>query len=351
MITIFTFIAVLQVLAGYVCAKGIYFVTKITWLSVAIVLLSITAPLSFGAIRNSLKCYWLTDLICNIGYIYLGFILYFSIFCASAFIVYKFNSEIDLQKILAGGLIAVLLILLVGYINALNPRLKKIKIPYNHNLKICFVSDIHVGSINTMTTLEKVSTLIERANPDVVILGGDIIDMRGLRNYGDEFVIAMQKITSKYKTYAVIGNHEIYTGAQDCINLMKKAGINMLLDSCVAFDNLNIVGRLDETVYRRKSLHEIIPNGTENIVVVDHSPASIDESIKNKVFLHLSGHTHGGQIFPLNFLTSFLYKPTAVLNKDGSTYFYISTGAGFWGPPYRIGNIPEVVLIELEKNK
>ena len=349
MVTVFSIIAVLQVLAGYVCAKGIYCITKMTWLSVAVVLLSITAPLSFGVIRNSLKCYWLIDLICNIGYIYLGFILYFSIFCVFAFIIYKLNSGIDLQRVLSGGLIVVLLILLAGYINALNPRLKKIKIPYNHNLKICFVSDIHVGSINTITTLEKVSALIEQANPDVIILGGDIIDMRGLRNYCDEFVNIMQKITSKYRTYAVIGNHEIYTGAQDCINLMKKAGISMLLDSCVAFGNLNIIGRLDETVYRRKSLQEIMPAGLENTLVVDHSPGSIDESVKNKVFLHLSGHTHGGQIFPLNFLTSFLYKPTAVLDKDCDTYFYISTGAGFWGPPYRIGNVPEVVLIELGK--
>lgn len=187
--------------------------------------------------------------------------------------------------------------------------MKKIKIPYNHNLKICFVSDIHVGSINTITTLEKISALIEQANPDVIIFGGDVIDMRGLRNYGDEFVSIMQKITSKYRTYAVIG----YTGAQDCKNLMKKAGIiSMFLDSCVAFGNFNIIGRLDETVYRRKSLQEIMPGGLENTLVVDHSPGSIDESIKNKVFLLLSGRTHGGQIFPLNFLTSFLYKPTAV---------------------------------------
>lgn len=349
MIIIFTIILVLQIFAGYICAKGIYCITKITWLSVLIVLLSITAPLAFGEIRNSLKCYWLTDLLCDVGYFYLGFTLYFSIFCILVFIVYKFNNAIDLRKILSFGLFTVLLVLLCGYINALNPRLKKIKIPYNRNLKICFVSDIHVGSINTMTILKKVTLLVERVNPDILILGGDIFDTRGLRNYGDKFVNIMSKITQKYKTYAVIGNHEIFTGAQECINLMKRTGIYMLLDNCITVDSINIIGRLDKMIYNRKSLSKIIPTDKKDVLIVDHSPDSIDESIENNVFLHLSGHTHGGQMFPLNFLTSYLYKPTAMLDKIKNTYFYISTGAGFWGPPYRIGNTPEVVLIELGK--
>ena len=350
----FTVFAFVQVLAGYICAKGIYFITKMNWLGAIVVLLSVSIPFSVFAMHNALKCKWLLDLICYTGYIYLGFILYFSLFCILTFIAYKINSDINLQKTLLFELIAVIVILIVGYINAINPRLRKITIPAASNLRICFVSDIHVGSINTKNILDKVCKYIKQANPDIVVLGGDTIDIKGITDYSDDFLKISKQITSEYKTYAVIGNHELYTGAQDCINLLKKSGISMLLDNCVDIGEYSIVGRLDKNILTRKNLQEIISENNVNkkhMIVVDHAPDSIYESVQNGAFLHLSGHTHGGQMFPINFITNFIYEQTGKLGKINDTRFYITYGAGFWGPPYRVGSSPEVVLIELKKEE
>ncbi|MBR1733998.1 MAG: metallophosphoesterase [Alphaproteobacteria bacterium] len=345
----FTIFAVLQVLAGYICAKGIFYITKINWLSVLIVLFSVTIPFSVFVMHKSIKCEWLLDLICYTGYLYLGFILYFSMFCILAFIVYQLKHDINLRNFLSIGLGSVIIILFFGYLNAINPQLKKLTIPSNSNLRMCFVSDIHVGSINTIHILNTVVKNIRKANPDIVILGGDIIDIKGISTYKDDFINIISPIVSQYKTYAVIGNHELYTGAQDCINLMRKAGITVLLDKSITFNDFTIIGRLDKTISNRKKLNEIIPADKKNLIVIDHSPDSIDESIRNQAFLHLSGHTHGGQMFPMNLVVRYMYKPTGTLDKINNTYYYITYGAGFWGPPYRIGNSPEVMLIELTK--
>lgn len=341
---------ILEVLAGYVCAKGIYYITKKTWLSVLLVLLTICVPASFYVMQCSIKCEGLLNLFCHIGYVYLGFVLYYSVYCTLAYITFLINKKINLKKTLIFGLVGVAILLIAGYINAINPRLKKIVVPVDVKARICFVSDIHIGSINTMTILNKISKLIDKAQPDLVILGGDTLDIEAINTYRNEIIEVMGRIASKYKTFAVVGNHEIYTGFNNCVNALQKSGICMLLDSSKKFNDLTLVGRLDKTIYWRKPLDKIIPNDAKNLIVIDHAPVAINESANHQAILHLSGHTHGGQMFPMNILVNLLNKwPTGVLKKTKDTYLYITCGAGFWGPPYRIGNRPEVILIELGK--
>lgn len=354
MFSVFTLFAVLMVVSGYVCARGIFCITKIEWLSALLVLISVTAPLSFGMHRVPAQFEWTVRILRNFGYIYLGFMLYFSMFCVVAFSAYyiggRYGYKIPLPKVMICGVCSVVVILIGGYINAVTPQLKKIHVPSpsSGNVQICFVSDIHLGSISTIRILNKVVELIDQAQPDVVILGGDIIDIKSIEPYGAKFEEIMRKVTSRYRTYAVIGNHEIYAGAQDCVDLMKKSGISMLLDKVIDLNGFSIVGRLDKRVENRKTLKKILLKNTNNpIIVVDHAPEAIEESVENGAFLHLSGHTHAGQMFPMNLVVNFMYKPTCSLKKIGNMHYYITCGAGFWGPPYRIGNIPEVVLVEV----
>ena len=373
---------ILQILAAYFSAKCVYYATNQKWLEVLIVFLSSLAPFSFGFLRNSLKYQQIVDFLCKLSHFYLGFIIYFFMACCCARLIHKINADIDFRKLMICGFCVTPLILVGGFINAMNPRSKKVILPSQFAPRICFASDIHVGSIGTTTTLSKVSNLIDSMHPDLVIFGGDILDFYRETDYNDVFLKTMREITGKYRTYAVIGNHEVYAGLEKCIKLLKEAGINVLIDDCVEIDvgelrsinpnnagnrdnkayipsKIRIVGRLDGSIIRRKSLAEIIATadmrGNERdapanseipTIVVEHTPKSIDESVENGVFLHLSGHTHKGQVFPLNFIPDLIYKKTGVLHKDRNTYSYISVGAGFWGPPYRVGNTPEVVLIE-----
>ena len=351
MAILFKITLLFQVLFGYISAKGVQCITKKNWLGVVMVFLSIACPFAFTAKWSPLEYNSFIELICDFGNFYLGFVLYFSIFCVLVFIISKFKKNLNLPKVLSIGLIGVLIILAAGYFNAITPRLKKITINgSSENLKICFVSDMHLGCINTHRINKRVAKLIKKAEPDVVILGGDIVDLKSIENYGDDLVKILKNVTSKYKTYAVIGNHEFYAGANECIQLLRKSGVEMLLDNFVEFGNITIAGRLDRVVGDRLPLNKIIPPNTKNLIVVDHSPDFLSESIRNNAFLHLSGHTHGGQIFPINMLVYLMYGETGKLKKIENTFCYITYGAGFWGPPYRIGSSSEVVLIKLKKD-
>lgn len=352
MAVVFSLIVVLQVFAGYFCAKVVQYLTKKTWAGVLAMFFTIVPAVSIYLKKSLVHCEWFTNSFCYLGYIYLGFILYFSVYCIGVFLFRQFYKKINLKKLLSLGFIFVPVLLLCGYLNAINPRLKTINIEGNSNLKICFVSDVHVGCINTKHVLNRVADCINRSNPDVVVFGGDLLDIEALKVYEKTFVDIMRnKITSKYETYTVIGNHEVYAGLEDCVRLLKKAGIKILIDKVAEVKGFNIVGRLDKVIRNRKSLSQIIPNDMQNLIVVEHTPVAIDESAQHSVLLHLSGHTHAGQTFPMNFVVDYIFGPTGELRKIGNTYTYITNGAGFWGPPYRIGNIPEVVLVKISRKK
>jgi len=352
MAMVFLLIVVLQVLAGYFCAKMVQYLTKKAWLGVLAMLFTLVPAVSIYLKKSLVNCEWFTSGFCYLGYVYLGFVLYFPLYCVAVFVFCKLYKKARLKKLLSAGFVLVPILLLCGYLNAINPRLKTMNIEGNSDLKICFVSDIHVGCINTKHILNRVADCINRANPDVVIFGGDVLDIEALKVYENTFVgIVRDKITSKYETYTVIGNHEVYAGVEDCVKLLKKAGIKILIDKVVEVKGFNIAGRLDHTIRQRKSLSQIVSGNKDNLIVVDHTPSAIEESANNHALLHLSGHTHAGQIFPMNLIVDYMFGPTGDLRKVSNTYAYITNGAGFWGPPYRIGNIPEVVLINISKRK
>lgn len=344
---IFVFFAVLYVVAGYISAKCIFIATKQMWLGVVTVLLSTTFPFAMSLMHLGIPCDWFLNIWCYIGYISIGFFMYFSMYCLCVLSVWLFWKNLNLQKAFSFGIIGVVVLLCYGYFNAMNPRLKVIEIPSNVNAKICFVSDIHVGSIGTVKLLSRVTDLVNSTDADFVIFGGDTLDLNALLNYEGEFLQSIKRI-SKPKL-AVIGNHEIYAGASESIEVMRQAGIRVLLDETENIGDLTIVGRIDSTYSQRKPLARIMPKNNEHVIVVDHSPIAVNESEENHAMLHLSGHTHDGQMFPMNFVPRFKYNvETGVLLKLRDTYCYVTSGAGFWGSPYRIGNRPEVVLICLK---
>ncbi len=346
--SLFLFFLALYIIAGYISAKCICIATKQMWLGVVIVSLSTTFPFARRLLHFGIPDNWLLDILCYIGYISIGFFMYFSMYCLCTLAVWLFWKKLNLQRAFSIGIVGVTVLLCYGYFNAMNPRLKVIEIPSNVDAKICFVSDIHVGSISTVKLLNRVIDKINETNADFVIFGGDTLDLNALLNYKDEILQGMAKINKP--KFAVIGNHEIYAGALESVEVMKQAGIHVLLDEVEDIGDLTIVGRIDSTYPQRASLVQIMPKNRKNVIVVDHAPKEINESVKQHAILHLSGHTHDGQMFPMNFVTEFTYKiKTGILRKLQDTYCYITPGAGFWGPPFRIGNHPEVVLVRLKQ--
>jgi hypothetical protein len=188
------------------------------------------------------------------------------------------------------------------------------------------------------------------------LLPGDIVD-EDLgpvikQNLGE----TLKKIKSKYGVFGITGNHEYIGGVEPACKYLEEHGITMLRDRYVMVnDEIYIVGREDRSIKQfagklRKPLEDIMSgiDKLKPIILMDHQPVRLAEAGKNGVDLQLSGHTHHGQLWPFNFITKKVYELSRGYKLNGSTHYYVSCGAGTWGPPVRTGNKPEILLIELE---
>ncbi|MCD4692638.1 MAG: metallophosphoesterase [Calditrichales bacterium] len=256
------------------------------------------------------------------------------------------------------------LLLLTGFINALIPRIKTLELTIDkkvegmQEINIAFASDIHLGTLIGPRRTNKIIQRINDLKPDLILLGGDIVDedlgpvIRN--NLGD----SLKKLSAPLGVLGITGNHEYIGGAEAAVKYLEEHGIIMVRDTFLQIDNkFYIVGREDRDSPRfsgggRKGLSEIIKglDHSKPIILLDHQPFELDEKEELGVDLTLSGHTHHGQMWPLNYITKAIYEVSWGYKKKGNTHVYVSSGVGGWGPPVRIGNRPEIVLINIVFN-
>jgi predicted MPP superfamily phosphohydrolase len=269
----------------------------------------------------------------------------------------------DNVKRLVALIVLVFVIIAVagGYINARSINVKYYKI-YIHkkagnlkSLNIVMASDIHLGTILGKSFMEKVADKINSINPEIVLLAGDIIDEDITPVLNNNMGSALEKIKSKYGTYAITGNHEYIGGANAACDYLNHHGVKMLRDSVAEIDDsFYIIGREDRSIRQfankqRKELTTLM-NGVDSskpLILMDHQPFGLHEAFDNKIDLQLSGHTHNGQLWPLNFLISKIYELGWGYMVKDKTHYYVSCGIGGWGPPIRTGSMPEIVNIKL----
>lgn len=252
-------------------------------------------------------------------------------------------------------------VIVVGNFNARYPRIKKLnltipkKVEDVKSLNIVVATDIHLGTIVGKHRFDKIVSKINSLNPDLVLLPGDIVDEDVASIIDDNVGESLRNINSKFGVFAVTGNHEYIGGVERSCRFLTKNGIIMLRDSSVLLNDIvYLIGREDRTINRftdrrRKSLEELMVNvnKTYPVILMDHQPIGLDEAVNNSVDLQLSGHTHNGQLWPLNYIADAIYEISWGYLKKGETHFYVSCGVGTWGPPVRLGNTPEVVNIKL----
>jgi predicted MPP superfamily phosphohydrolase len=313
----------------------------------------------------------IADILNIIGGFWLAFMLYgfiFFILSDIILLILKISGTIDVNSIpafrkwsfiITGGLSIILIT--GGFINAVIPVVKEynitIKKPAGEikTLRIAAVSDIHLGSIIRKRSLKKLSAMLKEINPDMVLLLGDIIDGEiGPVLRGD---LLQYFICPKCNEgmYAITGNHEYIGGGNRTIPYIESKGIRVLKDEMVTLDGgIQLIGRIDKDSYRfygkvRKSLDELMKQAdtTKPVILLDHQPFHLDESVKNGVDLQLSGHTHNGQMWPLNYITGMIYDLSYGHIKRGNTNIIVSSGYGLWGPRVRSGSRSEVLLINI----
>lgn len=285
----------------------------------------------------------------DIGYLMLGFATFFFYTLIFSSVLRIFFKKLDIKKSTLYSMPIVVSTLLYGYFNATDIRVNRIRIPSSIGMKIAFISDMHIGGIHSQKLLNQLDHFLKGEEVDMLIIGGDTI-MPGFERYKSELIRVMQAIRPKYGVIAVLGNHEGYCGVEKSIKILKEAGICVLYDSHRCIDNkICVLGRADEGDPGRKQIDEIVPKTDLPVIVVDHRPSDFSKSSNANAFMQLSGHTHAGQLFPNNFLQKKDYEPRR-LRKIKDMYFYITSGFGVSGAPYRIGTTPEIVVFSFDEN-
>jgi hypothetical protein len=267
------------------------------------------------------------------------------------------------------GLIVFLFILgivIYGVWNAQHPRITYYDLEVKKqagalsSLHVVMVSDIHLGTINHDGFLRKLVDLINQQKPDVILFAGDIIDEEIDPFVEKEITTNFPDLKAKYGVYAVLGNHEYMGGnANEATEFLQAAGVVVLHDSweCVA-DSFYLIGREDLSGtnmrgHKRKDLASMMSGVNKNmpIIVLDHQPSQLDEPFAQGVDLQLSGHTHQGQLFPVQFITRKIFKNDYGYMRKDNFQIIVSSGYGTWGPPMRVGNKPEIVDITINFDK
>jgi len=251
-----------------------------------------------------------------------------------------------------------ILILLAGHINAGNIRVRKLKIDIENaagdlrQLNLVAAADLHLGRMVGRNHLEKTVDTINSLNPDLVLLIGDIIDsdVELLQREGMGEILS--RLHPRYGVYAVTGNHEYIAGVEASVAFLSRAGITFLRDRVIPVAGGFRLGGRDDWSRRRRSgkakkLDEILGGSDSRLplILMDHQPARIEEAVRNETDLLLCAHTHNGQLIPWSWLVKIFFPKIYGHYREGKTHIYVTSGAGTWGPPARVGNSPEVVQL------
>lgn len=279
--------------------------------------------------------------------------------------ILKFDSSDFIYSI--GALIISILLTIIGFWFAKkSPCIIKVEVPIKdlptelEDFKIVQMSDIHVSSSIKREFVEKIVSVANFENPDLIALTGDLVDGKyeQLKNDVEPF----KNLKAKWGVFYCPGNHEYYWGVEKWIEVFSSLKMNVLLNQHKKIDikgkMLMVAGVHDLASHRINEKFKCDPNSALNSkevfdvkILLAHQPKTVRLIKNEKVDLVLAGHTHAGQFFPANLLI-FLFQPYVKgLHKVHSTWLYINQGTGYWGPPNRFGTISEITVLTLKKAK
>ena len=228
------------------------------------------------------------------------------------------------------------------------------KIPSSEGrIRIVQISDVHLGLMAGRYSLENIIKSIKKANPDVLVSTGDLID--GQLDNIEGNIKLLNQINPRFGKFAITGNHEVYAGFGLSMRLTESAGFRMLRNDAVDVGDSVIIAGFDDRghlqsktsdVQMEKDILTKLSQG-KFIIVLKHKP-EVPKGISGLFDLQLSGHLHGGQIFPFIPLIRIAYPYISGLHElPDKSNLYISRGTGLWGPPMRVFAPPEITVIDL----
>ena len=211
------------------------------------------------------------------------------------------------------SLIFTVVLLGYGYYNYRHPKTNTINIALDKPLagdakpvKIVAVSDLHLGNGTGKTALKRYVKMINEQNPDLILIAGDLIDNSVVPLYTEKMMEELSELRAPLGVYMVPGNHEYISGIKASARFIQDTPIQLLRDSVVTLPNgIQLIGRDDRSNTARRSLQELMTgiDKSKPIILLDHQPYKLTESEAAGVDLQFSGHTHRGQVWPMNWVT------------------------------------------------
>lgn len=348
----------------YICANGYLYLRTLQAVSmmplwgkvILSILFWVVAFSLFIAIglRESQLPSWLMKTMFTAGSLWMGFLLY-SVLSLIAADLIKLAVP-TMGHTLWYALPVTCALLIYGYINYRTPKIEHIEVNTERNfdgknLRIVAISDVHLGYGTGLSALQRYIELINTQHPDLVLITGDLVDNSLKPLLHEPFNQALSNINAPMGIYMIPGNHEYISNINKVTDYLKTTSIKLLRDSVVSLPNgIQIIGRDDRTNHSRKSLAEILTN-TDNshpIIVLDHQPYDIADANSLNIDMLLCGHTHHGQLFPLNIITDLIFEQGHGYRKWSNTHVWVSSGLSLWGPPFRIATQSDFAVIDIK---
>ncbi|MBD9075112.1 hypothetical protein EGP91_03840 [bacterium] len=310
-------------------------------------------------VKNYPLIYWIS-LIILIGFnIYLrtplmGFLIYFTLFHMIydllRLLSYPFKKVNSFLKKINykeySILVISILFTLYGVLNAMHPVVTsynvKVDKQVDEPIKIAFISDLHLGTPYLNENFQNLIKIVNGGNYDIFVLGGDIFDEWTTEKEKEHFFEILKEIKTKNGSYYIEGNHDVLN--EETYHKYTSSGVRVLQNESLLIDNkYYLVGRKDRMTREVQGLEQMLKNVdmTLPIIVLEHQPTSVKELEENKVDLSISGHTHGGQIWPANYFVKYGYY------DNGYSKSIISSGYGEWGMPIKTTYHSELVSITI----
>ncbi len=295
------------------------------------------------------------------GYVWLGVIsITFAVFMVASLLKIIIPSASGI--IVLTALVISLLISIYSFVNNMKePVLREVEIVttkstgVNGEFTILQLSDVHIDGSTSQKDMKNLVKRVNALSPDIIVITGDLIDGRIEKKSAINLIL--KNLKSSNGIYAVTGNHEYYSGIDNFLVFTKRTGIKVLFDEYIDItENISLYGMKDETSNNSRRSNwtadvlDIVNKDKFNILI-GHRPYGIEKNGGKGIDLQMAGHTHAGQIPPMDLLVQLVYRYPYGLYRSGNSFIYTSTGTGVWGPPMRFLSNSEIVLYRIIQGK
>ena len=315
-------------------------------------------------VNNVALVYGLTEFWYERFHVYLvisilqGFMLYAVVIAAIGWLVFYLlvRQSLSPKRVRSFAVVVYIGITGLAVFNAYSPVVHHLTVttdkPLEKPMDIALVSDTHLGRWFGNRQIDKLVRIIDDQSPDVVVIAGDIMNDTTIAYDNTNMHERLSKLKAPLGVYATLGNHDYRGYNEQITQAVEAAGIKALDNESVLLnDSVWLIGRSDDVDQTRLSATELLTqvDTAKPVVFLEHRPDGIKEISPLPIDLHLSGHTHGGQIFPLTTLMKW-FKPLAHGNKTiEDTQFLVTSGYGFGPVPFRLGTRSEIWIVTLQQ--